>query len=66
MLAEKFKSFSGENEAMIIGRMLHEVFQRVLVTKQEVGVSLVGVALRDTIKKEIQSVVSEVESLDQL
>ena len=50
----------------MIGRMLHEVFQRVLSIRQEVGVTLVGVVLRDTVMKEIQSVVSTVESLDQL
>ena len=65
-MAEKFKSFSCDNQAMVIGRMLHEVFQRVLSIRQDVGVSLMGVALRDTVMKEIQSVVSTVESLDQL
>ena len=65
VLADKFKSYSG-NEAMTIGKLLHEVFQRVLLKRQEVGVSLEGVALRDTVMKEIQGVVSTLESLDQL
>ena len=49
-----------------MGRMLHEVFQRVLLRRQEVGVSLKGVALKDAIKEEIRGVVSTLESLNQL
>lgn len=66
MLADKFKGYSGESEAMVIGKMLHEVFQRVLLRRQDVGVALVGVDLREAIMKEIQSTVSTLDSLNQL
>ena len=66
VLAEKFKGYSGESEVMTIGKMLHQVFQQVLMKIQEVGASLRGVALKDAVSKEIQSVVSTLDSLDQL
>lgn len=65
-MSEKFKSFSGESEAMTVGRMLHQVFQQVLLKRQEVGSVLVGVTLREAVLKEIRDVVSTLESLDQL
>ena len=65
-MAEKFKSFSGESEAMTVGRMLHQVFQQVLLKRQEVGGAMIGVTLREAVLKEIHNVVSTLESLDQL
>ncbi len=66
VLAEKFKGLSDASEAMTIGRMLHEVFQRVLLRRQEVGVSLRGVALKDAVMEEIRAVISTLESLNDL
>ena len=51
---------------MVIGRMLHEVFQRVLLRRQEEGAALRDKALKDAVSREIQSVVSTLESLNQL
>ena len=65
-MAEKFKGLSDTSKAMIIGRMLHEVFQRVLLRRQEMGVSLRGVALKDAVMEEITGVVSTLESLNDL
>ena len=65
-MAEKFKSFSGESEAMTFGRMLHQVFQQVLLKRQGVVGAMVGVTLRETVLKEICNVISTLESLDQL
>lgn len=66
VLAEKFKGLSDASEAMIIGRMLHEVFQRVLLRRQEVDVLLRGVALKAGIMEEIKGVISTLESLNDL
>lgn len=66
VLAEKFKGLSNASEAMIVGRMLHEVFQRVLVRRQKVGVSTRGVALKAVVMEEIKGVVSTLESLNDL
>ena len=65
-MADKFKGLSDASEAMIIGRLLHEVFQRVLLRRQEVGVLLRGVALKDAVIEEIGGVVSTLESLNDL
>ena len=65
-MAEIFKGLSDASEAMTIGRMLHEVFQQVLLRRQEVGVSLRGVALKDAVMEEIRAVVSTLESLNDL
>ena len=51
---------------MIFSRMLHEVFQRVLLRRQEVGVSLRGVALKDAVMEETKVVISTLESLNDL
>ena len=66
VLADRFKGLSDASEPMIMGRMLHEVFQRVLLRRQEVGVSMRGMALKDAVMEEIRGVVSTLESLDQL
>ena len=66
VLAEKFKGLSDTSEAMIIGRMLHEVFQQVLLRRQEVGVSLRGVALKAAVMEGIRGVISTLESLNDL
>lgn len=65
-MADKFKGLSDASEAMIIGRLLHEVFQRVLLRQQEVGMLLRGVALKDAVIEEIGGVVSTLESLNDL
>ena len=65
-MADKFKDYAGGSEAMVVGKMLHEVFQRVLLRRQEEGAALRDKALKDTVSREIQSVVSTLESLNQL
>ena len=67
VLSEKFKSQrSGGNEAMVIGQLLHEVFQRVLLRRQEAGPSLSGGELGGVIREEIKKVLNTVDTLDQL
>lgn len=51
---------------MTIGQLLHEVFQRVLLKRQEAGPSLTGAKLVGVIKQEVENVLLSVESLDQL
>ena len=65
-MAERFKGCSSGSEAMTVGKMLHEVFQRVLLRRQEVGVTLRGRALKEVVKEEIQNIVVTIDSLDQL
>ena len=67
MLSEKFKSqrFTG-NEAMMIGQLLHEVFQRVLLRRKEIGPSLSGAKLSGVVIQEMRKVLTSIDTLDQL
>ena len=53
---------------MVMGRMLHVIFQNTLVRRQEVGVANAerGVALGRIVGEEIAKVVSSLSSADQL
>lgn len=51
---------------MVIGQMLHRVFQATLMKYQKMGVALDGVALKDAISEEIRNIVTSFESLDRL
>ena len=68
VLSERFKGGSRETEAMVMGRMLHVVFQNTLVRRQEVGVANAerGVACSRIVAEEIAKVVSSLSSADQL
>ena len=66
LLAEKFKNTSGQSEAMVIGQMLHKIFQATLIKCQESARSLRGELLHQAITKEVRSVVTCLDSLDHL
>lgn len=66
VLAERFKGISEETEAMILGQMLHKVFQAILMRCQEMGGDMRGVALEEALKKEAGNVVTSLESLNHL
>ena len=66
VLAEKFKGIGERSEAMILGQMLHKVFQSTLMRCQEEGASLRGEALVKAIRQSAESTVSALESLDNL
>lgn len=66
VLSDKFKGQKVGSEAMIIGQMLHEVFQRVLLKRQEIGSSLSGDKLVGVVREELENVLLSVKSLEQL
>ncbi len=67
VLSEKFKSQrSTGSEAMLIGQLLHEVFQHVLLRRKEVGPSLSEAKLSDVVIQEIRKVLMSIDTLDQL
>ena len=67
VLADKFKMYFGENEAMVLGQMLHAVFQRTLVRCQEVGVAaLQNEVLENIIREEVKKTITSLVTLDRL
>ncbi len=66
VLAERFKGNAGRGEAMILGQILHKVFQTTLMKYQKEGASLRGKALENFIKKSVEETVSALDSLDNL
>ena len=66
VLAEKFKGIAEKNEAMIMGQMLHKVFQAAVVKCQEDGSSLRGGTLEIFIRQSTEDTVSALDSLDNL
>lgn len=64
MLAERFKGVGERNEAMILGQMLHKVFQTAVVKCQDE--SLRGEPLETYIKQTVENTVLALDSLDNL
>lgn len=64
---EKFKSQrSFGNEAMILGQLLHEVFQQVLLLRMEAGTDLSGAKLESAVREEMDKVLTSVDTLNKL
>ena len=66
VLAERFKGGTERTEAMIIGQMLHKLFQSTIMRCQEEEGLLRGEKLEDVIKESAESIVLSLESLDNL
>lgn len=61
VLGDRFSGGGKEGEAMLIGKLLHEVFQRVLV-----GWDRGEEVTKERVKEEICHVTATMETLDQL
>lgn len=66
VLADKFKGGSEQNEAMVLGQMLHKVFQATLMRCQAADMTLSGAALLEAINKEVKCSITSLEALDSL
>ena len=51
---------------MVLGQLLHEVFQRVLLIRMEEGTNLSGSKLINVVKEQMQNVFTSIDTLNQL
>ena len=51
---------------MILGQLLHKIFQATLIKYQQMDVALGDVSLGDIIKMEVKKIITSLESLDHL
>ena len=66
-MAEKFKTYSGDNEAMILGQLLHTVFQGTLRRCNSINmIVLQKEALEMVIREEVKKTIFSLETLDRL
>lgn len=64
VLSDKFKGASRNNKAMILGQMLHKIFQATVFKCQKMA--LRPEALCELVTEEVKSTLTSLESLDDL